>query len=323
MSNFKIDKLTAEQEALMPEYLAKWEKIGYEYKDIDKEKAEKLLKEYTALIGLKPNKFIYADSPYGCQKIINEMAGNKTAEYYPLYWRQSGNIQSGYHCFYDFIIEELVKKTGQLTLDAETLRLWEITKSITAELHYFFTFEEVIFISEKPLYIKIEDDLLHSESSPAVLYKDGNSLYFWRGISVPEQLIMNPESITKENLLNTDNAELRKCYMEKLGTKKYYDIISDGKGLRKLDSSIDQNGNVMTLWQTTEDDDIINEPIQFLECECPSTGDIFTIYPTRFDCKTALEAKESTFNNTKIAFRHGDVGIEYLNEEFSLPLIES
>ena len=238
-------------------------------------------------------------------------------EYYTIsYFNQSGNINSGYCAFYDYLIENVKKP------DEETLKVWEIFKQVSEELHYFFVFEDFVFCSEKPLKLNFRNNLLHGENKPSVLYKDGYSIYKWNGIEVPEQLIMQSETITRQDILSIENAELRKCYLEKLGAKKYYDIITEGKGLTLIDSVIDNQHNVMKLWQTKNNDDLLKRPVQFLECECPSTGDIFNIYPTK-DCKTAWEAKNSTFNNEKGMIRQGDVMLKEINHDYEYPLIET
>ena len=116
--------------------------------------------------------------------------------------------------------------------------------------------------------------------------------------------------ITKKDILENSNAEIRRCFMEKLGAFIYYNILSDGKGCTLLDSCIDLQGNIMKLWETNINDDIIDKKVRFLECECPSTGRIYNIYPPNQKSKTCYEAKENTFDNKKLTYRHGDVGLQ-------------
>jgi hypothetical protein len=66
-----IDKLTREQESKIKIYFEKWKEIGFSSKRIDREKAKKLLKKYTALIGLKTKYFFFFDSPMACELAIN------------------------------------------------------------------------------------------------------------------------------------------------------------------------------------------------------------------------------------------------------------
>ena len=78
------------------------------------------------------------------------------------------------------------------------------------------------FLCGRPEYIKRdEQNRLHCEDGPAIRWKDGYCNYFWHGVSVPEKLIERPDEITKEDLINETNAEVRRAMMEKLGERFY------------------------------------------------------------------------------------------------------
>ncbi|WP_199295039.1 MULTISPECIES: hypothetical protein [unclassified Trichocoleus] len=64
MSQEKIEKLTPEQEALIPIYRDKWRNIAYSTEPIDREKAAEAVKEAYNLIALSEPKIIFCDSPY-------------------------------------------------------------------------------------------------------------------------------------------------------------------------------------------------------------------------------------------------------------------
>ncbi|MBD2006834.1 MULTISPECIES: DUF6745 domain-containing protein [Cyanophyceae] len=64
MSQKKIEKLTPEQEALIPLYRDKWRNIAYSTEPIDREKAAEAVKEAYNLIALSEPKIIFCDSPY-------------------------------------------------------------------------------------------------------------------------------------------------------------------------------------------------------------------------------------------------------------------
>lgn len=108
------------------------------------------------------------------------------------------------------------------------------------------------------------------------------------------------------------HAEVRRCFREKLGATKYYNLISNGQGCKLINSSIDNQGNVMKLWETFLPDEMINKTVQFLGYECSSTGRIYNIYPPSQNCKTAEEAKKDTFQKQNLIYRHGDVGLKLL-----------
>jgi len=146
---------------------------------------------------------------------------------------------------------------------------------------------------------------LHSEDSAAVDYHGTKRSYYWKGVPVTQKLIETPEQITKQDLQDNQNAEVRRAFIEKLGVSKYFEILSDGKGLEVLDEDEDKQGYPMRLMQF----DFEGDKIQVLECTCPSTKRAYNIYPPNQRCTNVWEAKASTFNAEKIFVRHGDVGL--------------
>ncbi len=65
-----IEKLTAEQEALIPVYREKWRKIGLSTEAINRQKAEESVKALYANFTNKEPKLLFFDSPYAALKII-------------------------------------------------------------------------------------------------------------------------------------------------------------------------------------------------------------------------------------------------------------
>lgn len=183
-------------------------------------------------------------------------------------------------------------------------------------------FDTVCIVIEAPVEINRKDILPHGESRPAIAFEDGYSLYFWNGVNVPEQLIMRPETLTKKDLMNVTNAEQRRCYMEKLGAKTFFEIL--GGEVEVTDQQIDSAGNLMKLYTTKEPDSIIRERLQFIEVMCPSTFRVYTLYPPKkngggfYDKVT--DAKAATFSHEGITLRHGDVGLAIVGAPNSLDL---
>jgi len=143
---------------------------------------------------------------------------------------------------------------------------------------------------------------LHAENESAIHFRDGYELFFWNGVSVPQNWIMDKNSITKDVIMKESNAEKRRCLREILGAKKYYDIITDGQGLKLLDEDTDNQGNAMRLYETNQPDSVLNKKVQFLECVCPSTLRVYNIYPPRQNSKNVWQAKADTFGKTEKEF---------------------
>lgn len=60
----------------------------------------------------------------------------------------------------------------------------------------------------------------HSETGPAVTWPAGQA-YFWRGVQVPEKVVMAPETITYSEILNERNAEVRRVMLERMGYERF------------------------------------------------------------------------------------------------------
>jgi hypothetical protein len=78
----KINKLTKEQENLIPLYFKKWIDVGYRTDTIDREKAKESIDFlYEKILKIsKPKNYIFVDSPMACQITLNlleDMTGKK------------------------------------------------------------------------------------------------------------------------------------------------------------------------------------------------------------------------------------------------------
>jgi hypothetical protein len=144
-------------------------------------------------------------------------------------------------------------------------------------------------VIEMPTVVNVNDNKrLHSESSEAVKFNDGYSVYAWNGIIIPEKWIKEKESITKDNIIKETNAEKRRCLQEILGSKQYAKLLN----IEVIDEDIDGCNNSMKLFKTKEPDNLINEHIFFLNVICPSTKrEYYLCVP---ECKNVWEAKAWT-----------------------------
>jgi hypothetical protein len=110
--------------------------------------------------------------------------------------------------------------------------------------------------------------VLHHEEDSALAWDDDTLLCFWNGIHVPNRLICDPDSVTAEDILNESNAEVRRCYQEKLGSERFGALL----GLVELDRKSDRFGNESVLFRTAKRDKLAGDFIYFAKVVCPSTG---------------------------------------------------
>jgi len=308
-----ITKLTKEHNKLIDEINNKWLSKVFDCKTkIDKEKLKRGVRWMYGIADLPEPEIIICPSPTACQAEARRLTGNNV--YHDVGWR--GSI-SDYNtiAYFDFF-----EKVG--VVKDENFNQW---RSLTeAGMFQSIQFNTHCICCEMPIEIHRNNEfLLHNPEGMAIKWKDGYGLYFWRGVAVEEKIIMHPESITKEEILQVDNAEVRRCHREILGANRYYDIISDGKGLTVVDEDTDNQGYTMKLYETTLKDKVINKVVQFLEVIDPSTGRVYNIYPTKDGCTNVWDAKASTFGYQKIQYRQGDVGLLNIDKDYEHPEVET
>lgn len=220
----------------------------------------------------------------------------------------------GYLTWYRFINKELSISCKREELLEELYQL-----SLKTSIGRCYFTKGVVLVLKLPK-VKFTDSKLHCADGPAIEFEGGYNMYYWKGVQVPEKLIMTPDEITREDLRLIDNVELRRAYIEKLGVAQYFEKMADEKSVLKVvDEDIDEQGNPMKLVSF----DFEGETIQALEVICPSTHRVYNIYPPSQKCKNVWEAKADTFSGKKLSYRHGDVGLVKRGDAPEKPLLET
>lgn len=81
---------------------------------------------------------------------------------------------------------------------------------------YFLGYEQA-WLVRKPLRMQRDaDGLLHSGECTCLEYRDGWGIYSWHGVVVPEQVILHPATLTREDWLNEPNLEVRRVIQERM-----------------------------------------------------------------------------------------------------------
>ncbi len=86
----------------------------------------------------------------------------------------------------------------------------------------------------------------------------------WRGVQVDDRIAFGSQSITGQDILNTENVELRRVLIDRLG---YETFLQQVGGLVR-DRDRDAGGERQLVYVPFEDD----EPLMVLKVTCPSTG---------------------------------------------------
>jgi hypothetical protein len=157
----------------------------------------------------------------------------------------------------------------------------DIMDRIGSQCEWWWPYEGICFVSEKPVHIKWDDQKrLHSETGSAIEYADGYSLYSWHGTRIPEEWIKNKSKLTPDIALKWENAEQRRCACEIIGWEK---LLND-MGAVLIDK--DEDDMVGQLYEV--DHPALGGKAKFLRMYCP-TGRWFA-EPVPPEMKTALES---------------------------------
>lgn len=313
----KLESLTPEQEATIPVFREKWLNMFYKDQSIDKELATKQVKWLYKFCNLEEPKVYFMDSPIGCQVLIQHLKDPSKEISFKI-----ENFES--KCFYGDVSDygwvamyDMIQNLNFFT-DYDWSNFDEFKKLLESGIYELYAFDEFCVVCSKPKVFQDEQNRLHCEDGPAVIFNDGFEMFFWKGIHIPENWIMDKNSITSEVIMSETNAEKRRCLQEIVGAKRFAELL----GIEVIDSDTDDCSNQMSLWKTKEKDSIINDFIYYYQCICPSTmREYFLCVPPT--CKNVWDAKAWTFNNEKIQIRHGDVGLLNLQEDFEKPVRES
>lgn len=179
-----ISSLTPEQQAKIPEYLEKFKSIGLSTEPTDRTKAEAaILRSYEYLNKKDPAnwsknpEFVWAESPIegavlaaqfakGSEDVTTEeiraQADNASFGSFDAYWVST----------YSYIANEL---------PVEVDELHEIVTDIVKECGVYWTFEDLVVMTPKPVKIAMEDEKLHSVDGMALAYGNGDGLYAYKG----------------------------------------------------------------------------------------------------------------------------------------------
>jgi hypothetical protein len=91
----------------------------------------------------------------------------------------------------------------------------------------------------------------------------------WRGVHVDDRIAFAAESLTGQEILRTDNVEIRRIAIDRLGYETFLEQVG---GLIR-DRDTDAGGDRQLICIAFEDD----EPLMLLKVICPSTGHLHVL----------------------------------------------
>lgn len=222
-----IKQLTKEQEEYLPVFRQKYLDIASNGKRIKRDKLESAIKNIYAYIGEDKPLVIILQSPQQAMMAITFMKNFNSYDFSSQLSGQlfgqlrsqriyNNNYLCGTHDLYWVAWARFAAHIG-VKLKEDTQGRLNLMEDISSQCEWWFPYKGVCFVSEKPIEVNWEGDVLHGENKPAVLYQDGYAVYSWRGTNVPKEWIENPETLTPDMAITWENVEQRRCIAEILG----------------------------------------------------------------------------------------------------------
>mgnify|MGYP000057583559 CR=1 FL=1 len=198
----------------------------------------------------------------------------------------AGNMGSAWICY-------LSASREVLGLDLPAYEKFKAYEDVAKTCGYNVQHTEFCMVSDRPEILKLDaENRPHCENGPSHRWRDGWSLYYWHGVSVPVEWIEDKPSLTADIALSQDNVELRRAACEIIGWAR---ILKD---LQARTIDVDDDAEIGTLLEV----DLPDSPKErFIFVKC-ATGRQFAL-PVPKTCKTALEANAWTYGLDGYTYR--------------------
>ena len=147
---------------------------------------------------------------------------------------------------------------------------------------YWYTEQGFKWIPQPTVVTEVATDnrkRLHCATGPAFILPE-ESLWFYKGVFVTQQIVEKPETLTHEQIIKESNAEVRRVMIERFGLDRFLSS-PQSKTLHT-----DQDGRRQLLrFDLTGD-----EPIVGVKVTCPTTGQVYFLrVPPQIDrCDKAV-----------------------------------
>jgi hypothetical protein len=115
----------------------------------------------------------------------------------------------------------------------QTSDCWD---NIGRSCNWWYPYENICFISDRPKEIHKKGIFLHNTDGPALSFRDGYSLWFLNGVDVGEKIVSAPpERLDAKLILTEKNAEVRREIVRKIGVERVCQKLG-AKVLNKQDN---------------------------------------------------------------------------------------
>ena len=146
-------------------------------------------------------------------------------------------------------------------------------------------------VSDFPERLCVDDrNRPHSADGPSHRWRDGWELYHWHGVRVTRQIVMEPHTLTIDQVRAEQNAEVRRVMIERMGYERY---------LRESGATLVNEDRYGKLWRAPRSDDTDIVMVEVINSTPEPNGErnryMLRVPP---DTKTAHEAVAWTFGKS-------------------------
>ena len=173
--------------------------------------------------------------------------------------------------------------------DEKTLSVFRpILRAMQHGLWLYWYFDDLFLWMPQPR-VQCDDRRRLHRADGAAFQLPSESLWFWHGVLVTQQIVEQPDTITAQQILDERNAEVRRVMVERLGVDRF--LIGANA------QPIDRDDAGRALYSIPLPDD---EPMVAVKVTCPTTEQVYflRVPPTVKRCD---EAVAWTFGYERVA----------------------
>jgi len=188
-----------------PEFVEYWVNKARSTEPIDQIETAKWIGRAYQVAGLEVPEIRYEKSPMSAADYLRSIGEDESFVTSASF---KGNHESYWVGYYEVFAE------WGLDSVAEIIPLMQIARYGG----WVVMLDELAIMIERPSEMHFDEEWnLHNEEDMACKWSDGTGFYTWHGKSIEGWIITNPERITKSQVLNESDSDLRAIYAEQYG----------------------------------------------------------------------------------------------------------
>lgn len=141
--------------------------------------------------------------------------------------------------------------------------LLESMMEVTKSCGWWWPTEDSVVLVPPPSRVVLgEDGMPHRTDGPAIEFADGWGIWCWKGVPVSPEVVLAPESLTCERILDEPDLRVRRVMVERMGVER----LSASGAVETIEGD---DAQALLRLPMPED-----EPVTMVRVTCPSTGHV-------------------------------------------------